>query len=115
MLLYAMRMYSSAVPWKVLSSSVAVSVLTEGWNLADMAPDEEDIRSFTVEVYFNSPFLAVPVVQVGLTGFDIDQRDSARLTVKAGRITESGFQAVISTWASTRVYAASFNWLAIGP
>ncbi len=115
MLLYGRGMYSSAVPWKVLSSNASVSVLTEGWNLAEPSPDEEEIRSFCVEVFFDSPFLSVPVVQLGLTGFDIDQRDSARLTVKAGNITESGFQAVISTWASTRVYAASFNWLAIGP
>ncbi len=113
--MHVIRMYSSSVPWKVLSSNVSVSVLSEGWNLADPSPDEEDIRSYTVEVIFDSPFLSVPVVQLGLMGFDIDQRDSSRLTIRAGYINESGFQAVISTWASSRVYAAAFNWLAIGP
>lgn len=109
-------MYSSSVPWKVLSSHVAVSVLTEGWSLACFEPAAEaDIRTFTVAVAFDSPFFAVPVVQLGLTGFDMDQRDSSRISVKAESITESGFQASITTWANTRVYAVEFNWLAIGP
>lgn len=108
-------MYPSSLPWKVLSSRVAVSVLMEGWSLASLWPDTEEIRTFTVDVVFDSPFLSVPVVQLGLTGFDIDQRDSARLTLKAECITETGFQAILSTWSSTRVYGAEFNWIAIGP
>ncbi|MFN0080832.1 MAG: H-type lectin domain-containing protein [Prosthecobacter sp.] len=109
-------MYSSSVPWKVLSSHVAVSVLTAGWSLADIEPAaEEDIRTFTVAVAFDSPFLSVPVVQLGLTGFDMDQRDSSRISIKADGITESGFLAFITTWANTRVYAVEFNWFAIGP
>ena len=63
---------------------------------------------------FATPFLAPPVVQLGLTGFDMDQRDSARLTVKAENITPSGFLATIATWADTRVFAVEFQWLAIG-
>ncbi|TDU73368.1 H-type lectin domain-containing protein [Prosthecobacter fusiformis] len=107
-------MYSTSVPWKVLSSQVSVSVLLEDWNLANNEPEADTLRSYVVQVVFDSPFLSVPVVHLGLTGFDIDQRDSARLTVKAESITESGFQAVISTWSNTRVYAAELNWLAIG-
>lgn len=109
-------MFSSAVPWKVLSSNVALSTHTEGWNLA--GPElgaEADTRTFIFGVIFDAPFSAVPVVQVGLSGFDMDQRDSARLIVRAESITESGFQAVLKTWAGSRVYAAEFNWLAIGP
>ena len=116
MLLYSFRMYSSSVPWKVLSSTVSVNVLTEGWNLD--SPDagaEDEVRKFMVDVIFDTAFSAVPVVQIGLSGFDIDQRDSARLIVKAECISEYGFQATIITWAGSRVYAADFNWLAIGP
>jgi hypothetical protein len=109
-------MFSSAIPWKVLSSTVSLNAQTDGWNLA--APElgaEEEPRSFSVSVTFDAPFAAVPVVQLGLNGFDIDQRDSARLIVKVEGITEFGFQAVLTTWAGSRVYAAEFNWLAIGP
>ncbi|HEY1053211.1 MAG TPA: H-type lectin domain-containing protein [Prosthecobacter sp.] len=109
-------MFSSAVPWKVLSSNVALNLLTEGWNLADPeAGAEQEIRTFSVRVLFDTPFAAVPVVQVGINGFDIDQRDSARLIVRAEGITEWGFQAVLTTWAGSRIYATEFNWLAIGP
>jgi hypothetical protein len=108
-------MYSSSVPWNILSANVGVSILTDGWNLADAAEfDPEDVRTFTIEVAFDSPFTAAPVVHLGLTGFDIDQRDASRITLKTAAITESGFQAVISTWSSTRVYAVDFSWVAIG-
>jgi hypothetical protein len=108
-------MYSPTVPWQVLSSRVGVGVLTEGWNLDVTAPQTEGSRSFTVDIAFASSFSSVPVVQLGLTGFDMDQRESSRITLKAENITESGFQAVISTWASSQVFAVEFNWLAIGP
>lgn len=109
-------MFSSAVPWQVLSSNVSLNTRTEGWNLArPESGAENETRTFSVNVNFDTPFSAVPVVQVGLSGFDIDQRDSARLIVKVEGITEFGFQAVLTTWAGSRVYAAEFNWLAIGP
>ncbi len=116
MLLYGRLMYASSVPWKVLSSNVSVNVLTEGWNLASPeAGDEEETRKFIVDVIFDTAFFAVPVVQLGLSGFDIDQRDSSRLILKAEYISEYGFQATLTTWSGSRVYAAEFNWLAIGP
>ncbi len=108
-------MYPSSVPWNVLSANVSVGILTDGWNLDDAVDfDPDDVRTFTVDVTFVSMFMEVPVVHLGLTGFDIDQRDGGRITVKAEAITEFGFQAVISTWASTRVYAVEFSWVAIG-
>lgn len=107
-------MFESSVPWKVLSSHVGVGVLTEGWNLEEATSESNEARCFVVEVTFASPFYAVPVVHLGLTGFDLDQRDSSRVSLKAECITEFGFQAVISTWSDTRVFSVEFNWLAIG-
>lgn len=105
---------TTPTPWKILSSSAAFSLLSEGWTLATLEPGEEQTRDFAVEVVFDTPFMTTPVVQLGITSFDIDQRDSARLTIQVSQISEIGFTAVISTWASTRVYAAGFNWFAIG-
>ena len=107
-------MQAPSVPWKVLSSHLGLGILTEGWSLDAAASAGEESRSFRVDVVFDSPFSSVPVVQLGLTGFDIDERDTARLTLKAAQITETGFQAEVSTWAGTRVYAVEFNWFAIG-
>ncbi len=92
-----------------------VGLLTEGWNLAE-APTggSEDARVFRMSVHFAAAFEAPPVVQIALTGFDFDQRDSERLSLRAVDITATGFVAEISTWRDTRVYAVEFSWLALG-
>jgi len=115
MLLGEIVMIASSIPWKVLSSQLGVGILTEGWNLdvADTTAGDES-RCFRIEIVFAAPFSAVPVVQLGLTGLDVDQRDSARVSLKATHITETGFQAEVWTWAGSRVYAVEFNWFAIG-
>lgn len=107
-------MLTAALPWNVLSSHVGVGVLTEGWTLDAVGTEADDVRTFRTAVVFATPFSSLPVVQLGLTGFDLDQRDSARLTLKAENITATGFEAVISTWAGTRAFAVEFQWLAIG-
>lgn len=102
-------------PWNVLSSHVAAGVLTDGWSLDTVDHENaESLRCHRVPVQFATPFTSPPVVQLGLTGFDLDQRDSARLSVRAEEITAGGFEAVISTWAETRVYGVDFQWFAIG-
>ena len=108
-------MQTSPVPWKVLSSHLGLGVLTDGWCLDAVEYSEgAESRCFRMEVVFDSPFSSVPVVQLGLTGFDIDQRDTARVSLKTAAITPTGFVVEVWTWANTRVYAVEFNWLAIG-
>ena len=105
---------STLIPWKTFSATESVGVLTPGWSLDGEAPVEGGARSFEVEVTFASPFLATPVLQVGLSCFDLDQRRSGRLGLRVTELTPRGFKVAIETWADTRVYAASFNWLALG-
>jgi hypothetical protein len=103
------------VPWKSLSAALHVGVLTEGWTLAE--PPEggaENSRFFNLPIQFAEPFSSPPIVHLGLTGFDIDQRDSERLSLRAVEITNTGFIAEISTWRDTRVYSVEFSWLALG-
>jgi len=102
-------------PWKILSATVHVGSLVENWNLATSpAGNIEECRVFRYTVCFSSPFDALPVVHLGLTGFDLDQRDSNRLNLTATEITNTGFVAEISTWRETRVYSVTFSWLAVG-
>lgn len=101
-------------PWKVLSAQVSASILSEGWQLDVIDPNDDGIRRYKVEVLFDNPFFSVPVVNLSLTGFDIDQRDSARLTLSAENLSSTGFTASIATWADTRVFGVDFQWLAIG-
>ncbi len=107
-------MNTNSLPWSIISSSVEVGIQTDGWNLAEPGSDADEARSFTVQVSFVSPFTMVPVLHLGLAGLDTDQRDSTRISLKPGLITESGFQAVITTWSGSRIYGVAFNWLALG-
>ena len=102
------------IPRNVLSSALGVGILTPGWNLDVAGSDANEPRSFSVPVVFAAEFSSVPVVHLGLTGLDVDQRDSSRVTLSAENISPSGFLAVISTWAGSRVFSVEFNWLAIG-
>lgn len=103
------------VPLKMSAASLSLDLLTEGWTLAHFEDDNDQTpRRFEQWVGFESPFSNVPLVQVGITGFDIDNRDSARLKVRSERITANGFMLVIETWRQTRVYGVSVNWFAIG-
>ncbi len=104
------------LPWKMLSASVQVGILTTGWNLAEPPVEgSEETRVFRFTVYFATPFEASPVVHLGLTGFDIDHSDSSRLSLRVAEITPASFVAEIATWRDTRVYSAEFSWLAVGP
>ena len=108
-------MLPSILPWKTLSATLGFGVLDEHWNLAEALPGGGDVaRTFTHQVEFATAFEAPPVVQLALTGFDIDQRDSSRLSIKASEITTHGFQIEITTWLETRVYAVECSWFAIG-
>jgi len=103
------------MPWKTLSSSISVGLGTDGWNLADLNPEDLDKpRVFAVEICFATPFVAAPVVHVSLTGFDIDQRHTARISVRAADVTPAGFKLEISTWMDSRIYSVEAAWLAIG-
>ena len=101
-------------PWSFLSASVGVGILTDGWNLAEPYQPDEGGRSFVTDVVFDAPFGWRPLVNLGMTGFDIDERGSSRVTLSAEEVTAYGFRARISTWSNTRVYSVEFNWLAIG-
>jgi hypothetical protein len=108
-------MNSTVQPWKTLSASLQIGILTEGWTLASPPTDTtEGARVFRYNVFFAAPFDAPPVVHLGLTGFDMDQRDSNRLGLRATEISTAGFVAEVSTWRDTRVYSVEFSWLALG-
>lgn len=98
-----------------MSANVHVGMLTEGWTLATPPAEYcDETRVFRFAVHFSAPFDAPPVVHLGLTGFDIDHRDTSRLTLTATEITSTGFIAEFVTWRETRVYSAAFSWLALG-
>lgn len=109
-------MTTSLIPWKTLSSTLNVGLLTEGWNLAETPSPEAFAvaRVFAFDVAFSTAFESTPLVHVALTGFDLDQRDSARLQTAVKNVSPFGFTVEIITWHDSRVYGVDLSWFALG-
>ena len=108
-------MNQSLMPWKTLAATVGVGVLTDGWDLDEPSSGGlDESRVFTVDVDFATPFSGIPVVTLGLTGFDMDQYTAARISLKVVELSHTGFKVEITTWRDSRIYAVEFNWFAIG-
>eukprot|EP01031_Cornospumella_fuschlensis_P003743 gene3743-4677_t len=98
------------------SAVICAGFNSAGWNLVAIPDGQyEAPRTYTVEVVFPEAFTVAPVVHAALSGFDIDQRDSARVSTAVSAITPQGFSLAITTWMGTRVYGVEVSWLAIGP
>lgn len=65
-------------------------------------------------VDFSEPFLSEPVVQVGLSMWDMDQKTNQRADISADMVNPEGFVIVFRTWGDTRVARVRADWLAIG-
>ncbi len=102
------------IPLTMRASVETFSQDTQGWPLATPGDRPEQARSFRTRIHFATPFTGVPVVQVALTGFDIDKHHTARIEVRTESITPDGFDLLIGTWQDTRVYQVSVGWLALG-
>lgn len=65
-------------------------------------------------VNFSEPFLSAPVVQVGLSLWDISNAANIRVDLKADRIDERGFDLVFRTWQDSRIARVRMSWTAFG-
>lgn len=102
------------VPLTMRASVETFNQDTPEWSLAEPGKNVEQPRTFRTHIAFGTPYAAIPVVHVALTGFDVDNRHATRLEVSAESITPNGFDLLISTWLDTRVYQVSASWLALG-
>ena len=106
---------NSMVPLTMCAAVIELDQHSPSWQLAQ--PPEADVatqRLFTTHVPFEVPFANVPIVHVGISGFDIDNCDAARLSVRAAEISATGFELHVLTWRATRVYKVAVSWLALG-
>ncbi len=101
------------VPIKMCSAIVEFDQFTPDWTFAQENTSEGS-RTFVSNISFDAPFSNIPIVHVGLSGFDIDQRDSARISVHTENITSNGFELRIKTWRNTRIYKVEISWIALG-
>lgn len=100
-------------PLNFLAGTQALGSQNDGWNL-DQAPHGSPERSFRSRVTFEHPFSGTPLVHLGISGLDISNQDSARVSSRAENVSPEGFDIVIGTWLHTRVWRVDVNWLAVG-
>lgn len=85
-----------------------------GWKLLETNARGNGTRTFSGRVAFERAFSSPPVVQIGITGFDIDNGDNARLNVGIKTVDVDGFDVELRTWWNTRIWSVDLSWFAIG-
>ena len=74
----------------------------------------QDPRERRTAVQFSETFRSAPVVQIGVSLWDVDTSNALRTEIEARDITPKGFSAVFRTWSDTRVARIRVTWMAIG-
>jgi hypothetical protein len=106
-------MTDAVLPLSFAAGAVRFDDSAPGWALLEGAPGS-GVRSFTGHVRFERAFQAPPVVQIGITGFDIDNGANARLNVGIIGVDGEGFDVELRTWWNSRLWSVDLNWIAIG-
>jgi hypothetical protein len=106
-------MNDAVLPLSFAAGAVRFDDSAPGWALLE--PERADgVRSYTGHVRFERAFQAPPVVQIGITGFDIDNGANARLNVGIVAVDSEGFDVELRTWWNSRLWSVDLNWIAIG-
>ncbi|WP_420584720.1 H-type lectin domain-containing protein [Ruegeria sp.] len=74
----------------------------------------EGPRERRTEIRFKEGFRTPPVVQIGISLWDVDTTSALRAEVQAESITAEGFNAIFRTWSDTRIARIRVAWTAIG-
>jgi H-type lectin domain len=107
-------MTAGVLPLSFVAGAVRFDESEPGWTLLDTSEEPERSRICRRRVNFERGFLSPPVVQIGITGFDIDHRDNARLDVEIVGVDGDGFSVELRTWWNTRLWSVKLNWIAVG-
>ena len=97
----------------IISDTFVGNVQEPDWCLLDPAEGSQS-RIFERYIRFGKRFNKKPLVHVSLVGFDIDNDDNARLSIKATNISVEGFSVQMITWLNTRMWSVEVSWIAFG-
>ncbi len=71
-------------------------------------------RERRTTIKFSEPFRSAPIVQIGVSLWDVDTSSALRAELSAENVTQEGFEAVFRTWSDTRIARIRAAWMAIG-
>jgi hypothetical protein len=69
-------------------------------------------RTFTETVVFKDAYVEPPTVVTALTAFDILNDSNARISVSVNNVSATGFELVLHTWNTTKIWACTVTWMA---
>ena len=69
-------------------------------------------RTMTIEVDFETSFTKKPQIFLSVTQIDSDKEYNLRYNVEAMSISRDGFTIKVRTWADSKIFSISGNWLA---
>lgn len=105
---------SAILPLSFIAGSARFDHSQPGWTFLDPGAADDGRRRVAGRVDFERPFDGAPVVHLGVTGFDIDNRANARLEVAVTSIDAKGFELELRTWYDSRLWSVDLGWIAIG-
>lgn len=85
------------------------------WQTGDSFEIANGGRARTYWIPFNQNLCYVPNVLISLNGFDLSKDFNQRLVVSVVATYTSGFYVTFSTWADTKVYLVTIDWIAVRP
>jgi hypothetical protein len=106
-------MTAAVLPLSFVAGAARFDDSLPGWGLLDRT-DDGGTRTFAGRITFERSFDSPPVVQIGVTGFDIDNGDNARLNVAITAVDGTGFDVELRTWWNSRLWSVDLSWIAIG-
>jgi H-type lectin domain-containing protein len=105
---------AAVLPLSFVAGAARFDESLPGWALLEASSESSGVRTFAGRITFERAFTSPPVVQIGITGFDIDNGDNARLNVGITRVDGEGFEVELRTWWNSRLWSVDLNWIAIG-
>ena len=72
------------------------------------------VREVWHPVRFSEKFRRPPLVQVGLSMWDMSNEANHRVDLQAMNVRRDGFELVVRTWEDTKIARIRAEWLAIG-
>jgi len=107
-------MVGAMLPLSLLAGALRLDDSQPNWTFLEPELAHGDARTVRGRVAFERAFSSAPVVQVALTGFDIDNAANARLRLGVVHIDPQGFELELRTWWNTRLWSVDLSWIAIG-
>jgi H-type lectin domain len=97
------------VPPTVLVGRFGADTNDGGWTLDTGSGQREFRRTIPFERTLKNP-----KVLVALSGIDADTNVGLRVSVSAQKVNATGFDLVFSSWAESRIFGVTGDWMAYG-